>query len=41
METWQEVLRKNSIASLEALAARFGPVHFPALERIRFAAENF
>lgn len=41
METWQEVLRKNSIASLEALAARFGPEHFPDLERLRLAAENF
>ena len=29
METWQEVLRKNSISSLESLAARFGPEHFP------------
>ncbi|MGH7535295.1 MAG: KamA family radical SAM protein, partial [Gemmatimonadales bacterium] len=41
METWQEVLRKNSIASLETLAARFGPEHFPDLDRLRQAAENF
>jgi lysine 2,3-aminomutase len=41
METWQEVLRKNSIASLEALAAKFGAEHFPELDRLRQAAENF
>ena len=41
METWQEVLKKNSIASLEALAAKFGPEHFPELDRLRQAAENF
>src|SRR5512145_2595705 len=41
METWQEVLKKNSIASLEALAAKFGPEHFPDLDRLRLAAENF
>ncbi len=41
METWQEVLRKNSISSLETLAARFGPEHFPDLDRLRIAADNF
>jgi lysine 2,3-aminomutase len=41
METWQEVLRKNSISSLEALAAKFGPENFPELDRLRQAAENF
>src|SRR5438552_11651036 len=41
METWQEVLRKNSIASLEALAAKFGAEHFPDLDRLRQAADNF
>src|SRR5690348_1054307 len=41
MESWQELLRKKSIASLETLAARFGPEHFPDLERLRLAAENF
>src|SRR5258705_7901180 len=41
METWQEVLRTNSIKSLEALAAKFGPEHFPDLDRLRQAAENF
>src|SRR5438128_12435135 len=41
METWQEVLRANSIKSLEALAAKFGPEHLPDLDRLRQAAENF
>src|SRR5215207_7922109 len=41
METWQEVLRTNSIKSLEVLAAKFGPEHFPDLDRLRQAAENF
>lgn len=41
METWQEVLRKNSIASLDTLASRFGAENFPELDRLRLAAENF
>src|SRR5437867_5145273 len=41
MESWQELLRKRSIASLEALVARFGAEHFPDLERLRQAAANF
>src|SRR3989442_4203689 len=41
MESWQELLRKRSIASLEALVARFGPEHFPDLERWRRAADDF
>jgi lysine 2,3-aminomutase len=41
METWQDVLKQNSIRSLEALAAKFGPEHFPDLDRLRQAAENF
>src|SRR2546425_704370 len=42
-ETWQELLRKKSIASLEALAARFGPEHVGGgdIARLRQAAENF
>ncbi|HET6837344.1 MAG TPA: hypothetical protein VFH24_04820 [Gemmatimonadales bacterium] len=40
-ETWQEVLKKNSIASLEALAQKFGPENFPELDRLRQAADNF
>ena len=41
MESWQELLRKKGIASLEALAARFGPEHVGDIERLKQAAENF
>lgn len=41
METWQEVLRKNSISSLETLAEKFGAEHFPELDRLRQAVDNF
>ena len=41
MESWQELLRKKSVASLEALAARFGPEHVGDIARLRQAAENF
>jgi lysine 2,3-aminomutase len=41
METWQELLRKRSLTSLEQLAARFGPEHFPEIAKLRQAAENF
>src|SRR5512134_251582 len=41
MESWQELLRKKSIASLEALATRFGPEHVRDVERLKQAAENF
>ena len=40
-ETWQEVLRRRSITSLEALATRFGPEHVGDIERLKRAAENF
>ena len=39
--SWQELLRKRSIASLEALAERFGPEHVGDIERLKAAAENF
>jgi lysine 2,3-aminomutase len=39
--TWQELLRKKSIASLEALAERFGAEHVVDIERLKQAAENF
>src|SRR5262245_3295073 len=41
METWQELLRRRSIASLEALAERFGPEHVGEIDRLRQAADNF
>src|SRR6266699_1768451 len=40
MAPWQELLRKKSVATLEALVAKFGPEHFPDLERLREAARN-
>ena len=39
--SWQELLRKRSIASLEALAERFGSEHVGDIERLKQAAENF
>jgi lysine 2,3-aminomutase len=39
--TWQELLRKRSIASLEALAERFGSEHVGQIDRLKQAAENF
>lgn len=41
MSTWQEQLKLRSIASLEALAERFGPEHVTEIDRLRQAAENF
>src|SRR5947207_1701088 len=41
MAPWQELLRKKSVETLEALVAKFGPEHFPDLERLREAARNF
>ncbi|MGH7674450.1 MAG: KamA family radical SAM protein [Gemmatimonadales bacterium] len=41
MESWQELLRKKSIASLDALAERFGSQHLGEIERLRQAAESF
>jgi len=41
MEQWQDLLRKKSLASLDALVDRFGAGNFPDLERLRQAAENF
>src|SRR5438034_11251941 len=41
MESWQELLRKRSLASLDALVAKVGAEHFPDLDRLRQAAENF
>jgi lysine 2,3-aminomutase len=41
MSTWQELLKTRSIASLEALAQRFGPEHLGPIARLKQAAENF
>jgi len=40
-ESWQELLRKKSIASLDALGARFGPEHVGDVERLKQAVDNF
>src|SRR5262245_65484044 len=39
--SWQELLKRRSIASLEALADRFGAGQFPELDRLRQAVDNF
>jgi len=41
MSTWQELLKNRSIASLEALAERFGPEHVTEIDRLKQAAANF
>src|SRR5688500_17743333 len=43
MSTWQELLKHRSITSIEALAERFRPEHFPAElhDRLRQAIDNF
>jgi lysine 2,3-aminomutase len=41
MSNWQESLRQRSIASLDALAQRFGAGHFPEIDRLRQAVDNF
>lgn len=41
METWQELLRRKSINSLDQLAARFGPEHVEDVTRLRQAVDNF
>ncbi len=40
MEPWQQVLRNQSIAPLQAPLARFGPQHFPGLARPPQGAGN-
>lgn len=41
MSTWQELLKERSIASLEALSARFGADQFPEIGKLRQAVDNF
>ncbi len=41
MATWQELLKTRSIASLDNLAARFGPEHVGQIDRLRQAVDNF
>jgi len=41
MSSWQEVLKQRSIASLDALAERFGAEQVPEVERLKQAVDNF
>jgi lysine 2,3-aminomutase len=41
MAEWQRLLRERSLASLQQLADRFGAQHFPDLERLQQAVDNF
>ncbi|MEO8448282.1 MAG: KamA family radical SAM protein [Gemmatimonadota bacterium] len=41
MSTWQEILKEKSIASLDALAERFGAEHVGQIERLKQAVDNF
>ena len=41
MSDWQKLLRDRSIASLQQLVDRFGPEHFPDLDRLQQAVDNF
>ncbi|MBI4420097.1 MAG: KamA family radical SAM protein [Gemmatimonadetes bacterium] len=41
MTDWQKLLRERSLTSLQQLVERFGPEHFPDLERLQQAADNF
>jgi len=41
MSEWQSVLRERSLSTLQHLVDKFGPEHFPDLERLQQAVENF
>ena len=41
MTSWQKLLRDRSISTLEQLVEKFGEEHFPDLDQLREAAENF
>lgn len=41
MADWQRLLREKSMHTLQQLVDRFGPEHFPDLERLQQAADNF
>jgi lysine 2,3-aminomutase len=41
MADWQKLLRQRSIASLQQLVDKFGAEHFPDLERLQQAVDNF
>jgi lysine 2,3-aminomutase len=41
MSEWQSVLHERSLSTLQQLVDKFGPEHFPDLERLQQAVENF
>jgi lysine 2,3-aminomutase len=41
MAEWQRILHERSLSTLRQLAERFGPEHFPDLERLQQAVDNF
>jgi lysine 2,3-aminomutase len=41
MADWQKLLRERGLRSLQDLVDRFGPEHFPELERLQEAVNNF
>ncbi len=41
MAEWQKLLRRRSLTTLQQLVDKFGPEHFPDLERLQEAADNF
>ena len=41
MADWQKLLRERGLHSLQQLVDRFGAEHFPDLERLQQAADNF
>jgi lysine 2,3-aminomutase len=41
MAEWQKLLHERSVRTLEQLVERFGPEHFPDLDRLQAAVDNF
>lgn len=41
MADWQKLLRERSISTLQQLVEKFGPEHFPDLDRLQEAIQNF
>ncbi len=41
MADWQKLLRERSISTLQQLVEKFGPEHFPDLDRLQEAVDNF
>jgi lysine 2,3-aminomutase len=41
MAEWQRLLKERSLSTLQQLVDRFGAEHFPDLDRLQQAADNF